>query len=149
MVHDIAPRVRPTKVILSAPDQCPKVLELFTSVLLVRSCMLPFMHPYLHPKLIEYTIATPNHDSGDLIAVSGRIVLGTDDQTSSLLGSFIDSLDNVDQLLLVFQYPVQLVVVTGPKITHLHRVSRFPRRARTHLTTICLLRKKNIRVTGS
>lgn len=44
--------------------------------------------------------------------------LRTNDQTTALLRAFVDSLDNIDQLLLVLQHPVQLVVITRSKITH-------------------------------
>lgn len=44
--------------------------------------------------------------------------LRTNDQTTTLLGALVDGLDDVDQLLLVLQNPVQLVVVTGSEITH-------------------------------
>ena len=53
-----------------------------------------------------------------LVSVSGRVVLGTHDQTSALLGSSVDGLDDINQLLLVLQNPVQLVVVSGSEITH-------------------------------
>lgn len=56
--------------------------------------------------------------ASSLVSISGRVVLGTDDQTPALLGSSIDGLDDIDQLLLVLQDPVQLVVVSGSKITH-------------------------------
>lgn len=49
---------------------------------------------------------------------ASNLTLGTDDQTTTLLRALIDGLDDVDQLLLVLQYPIQLVVVTRSEITH-------------------------------
>lgn len=46
------------------------------------------------------------------------LTLGADDQTATLLGTTVDSLDYVDQLLLVLQDPVELVVVASTEITH-------------------------------
>lgn len=42
----------------------------------------------------------------------------TNNQSTPLLSASIYSLDNIDQLLLVVQHPVQLVVVSSTKITH-------------------------------
>jgi hypothetical protein len=53
-----------------------------------------------------------------LISVSGRVILGTHNQTSTLLGSSVDGLDDINQLLLILQDPVQLVVVSCSEITH-------------------------------
>jgi hypothetical protein len=53
-----------------------------------------------------------------LVSVSGRVILGTHNQTSTLLGSSVDGLDDINQLLLVLQNPVQLVVVSCSEITH-------------------------------
>jgi hypothetical protein len=53
-----------------------------------------------------------------LVAVSGGVVLGTDDQTAALLGALIDGLADVDELLLVLEDKVELVVVTGAQIDH-------------------------------
>lgn len=44
--------------------------------------------------------------------------LGTDDQTATLLCTLVDGLDDVDQLLLVLQYPIQLVIVSRAEIAH-------------------------------
>lgn len=46
------------------------------------------------------------------------LTFGADNQTTALLGTLVDGLDDVDQLLLVLQHPVQLVVVSGTEITH-------------------------------
>lgn len=56
-----------------------------------------------------------------------RVVLGADDQTTALLGTAVDSFDDVYELLLVFDHPLDLVVVT---------------RARSII--MCLFRQKNI-----
>lgn len=42
--------------------------------------------------------------------------LGTDNETPALLGAAVDGLDDVDELLLVLEDPVELVVVSGPEI---------------------------------
>lgn len=50
--------------------------------------------------------------------MSRGVILGTDDETTSLLGASVDRLDDVDELLLVLQDPVQFVVVAGTEIAH-------------------------------
>ena len=52
------------------------------------------------------------------VSVSGRVVLGADDQTATLLGAAVDGLDDVDQLLFVLQHPIELIVVSGAEIAH-------------------------------
>lgn len=52
------------------------------------------------------------------IAISGRIILWTDHQTSTLLRTFVDGLNDIDQLLLILKHPVQLVVVACTEIAH-------------------------------
>ena len=44
--------------------------------------------------------------------------LWADHQTSSLLGAAIDGLEDIDELLLVLQDPIELVVVAGSEIAH-------------------------------
>ena len=44
--------------------------------------------------------------------------LWTNHQTSTLFCPSIDGLDDINQLLFIFEHPVQLVVVAGAKITH-------------------------------
>lgn len=46
------------------------------------------------------------------------LTLGTDDQTTALFRALVDGFDNVDQLLLVLQYPIQLIIVTRSEIAH-------------------------------
>ncbi len=53
-----------------------------------------------------------------LVSVARRVILGTDDQTASLLGSPVDGLDDVYQLLLILEDPVELVIVSGTEIDH-------------------------------
>jgi hypothetical protein len=53
-----------------------------------------------------------------LVSVSGRVILGTHDQTSTLLCTSVDGLDDINQLLLILQDPVQLVIVSRSEITH-------------------------------
>ncbi len=47
-----------------------------------------------------------------------QLTLRADHQTSTLLCATIDSLDDVDQLLLVLQDPVQLIIVSSTEIAH-------------------------------
>jgi hypothetical protein len=44
--------------------------------------------------------------------------LWADSQTATLLGSTIDSPDNIDQLLLVLLVPVELVILIRTEIAH-------------------------------
>lgn len=53
-----------------------------------------------------------------LISVPGGVVLRADHQTTTLLGALVDGLDDIDQLLLVLQHPVQFVIVTRSEIAH-------------------------------
>lgn len=46
------------------------------------------------------------------------VILWADHQTTALLGTPINRLNNIDELLLVLQNPVQLVVVAGTEIAH-------------------------------
>lgn len=50
--------------------------------------------------------------------MSRGVVLGTDDQTTSLLGTSVHRLEDIDELLLVFENPLDLVVVTSTQIDH-------------------------------
>jgi hypothetical protein len=50
--------------------------------------------------------------------VSGRVVLGTDDQTTSLLGTSVHRLEDINELLLVLKNPFDLIIVTGAQIDH-------------------------------
>lgn len=52
------------------------------------------------------------------VLVMGRIVLWTDNQTPALLGTSIDDLNDIDQVLFVVDVEVQLVIVSRPKIAH-------------------------------
>jgi hypothetical protein len=70
-----------------------------------------------------------------LVSISGRVIyervsfsfdrqagvqltLRTDHQTATLLRTTVDGLDDINQLLLILQNPVQLVVVASTKIAH-------------------------------
>lgn len=53
-----------------------------------------------------------------LVSVSRGVILGADNQTTTLLGTAIDGFDDVDQFLLVLQNPVELVIVTSTEIAH-------------------------------
>ena len=57
-------------------------------------------------------------DCGHLVSVSRRIILGTDDQTTTLLGTSVNSLDNIDELLFIFEDPVEFIIVSGAEIAH-------------------------------
>lgn len=52
------------------------------------------------------------------VPVARTVVLRTHNQTSALLRTLVHRLQDIDNLLLVFQHPIQLVVVTRPEITH-------------------------------
>ena len=47
-----------------------------------------------------------------------KITFRTDNQTATLLCPSVDSLYNINELLLVLQDPVQFVVVAGAKVAH-------------------------------
>lgn len=56
--------------------------------------------------------------SSHSVAVAGAVILRTDHQTATLLCALVDSLQDVDNLLLVLQHPIQLIVVTRPEVAH-------------------------------
>lgn len=68
---------------------------------------------YQHPPMIP---CTPVPSS--LVAVSGGIVLGADDQTTALFGATVNRLNYIDQLLLILENERQFVVVSGAQIAH-------------------------------
>ncbi len=51
-----------------------------------------------------------------LVSIFGGIILGCDDETTSFFGSSIYTFDDIDELLLGVEKPVDLVVVTGAEI---------------------------------
>ena len=53
-----------------------------------------------------------------LILVPCGVVLWRYDQTTTLLGPFVDRLDDINHLLLVVEDPVDLVIVAGAKVAH-------------------------------
>ncbi|CAD0203491.1 unnamed protein product [Chrysodeixis includens] len=53
-----------------------------------------------------------------LVSVLGGVVLGRHHQTAALARAAVHRLDDVNHLLLVFQRPVDLVVVAGAQIYH-------------------------------
>lgn len=53
-----------------------------------------------------------------LVSISSRVVLRADHQPPPLLSPAIDGLQDIDKLLLIFEDPVQFVVVPGSKIAH-------------------------------
>ena len=50
--------------------------------------------------------------------MSCGVVLGTNDQTTTLLGTSIHRLENINELLLILKNPFDLVVVTSTQIDH-------------------------------
>ena len=52
------------------------------------------------------------------ILVLRRVVLRRDDQPPTLPSAPIDCLDDVDQLLSIIHGPVDLVVISRPKVHH-------------------------------
>lgn len=50
--------------------------------------------------------------------MSRTVILWADDQTTALLGSFVHRLQDIDELLLVLQHPVELVIVSRSEIAH-------------------------------
>lgn len=68
-------------------------------------------------------LSSGHHEPIDLVAISCRIVFRADNQTSAFLCALVDGLNNVNKLLLIFENPVQLIVITSPKIAHLSLVS--------------------------
>jgi hypothetical protein len=76
-----------------------------------------------------------NRQNTSLVSVSGRVICGTvsfsfycqadiqltlwtDYQTTTFLRATVDGLDNINQLLLILQDPVQLIVISGTEIAH-------------------------------
>jgi hypothetical protein len=47
-----------------------------------------------------------------------HLTLWANHQTATFLRATVDSLDDINQLLLILQHPVQLVVVASTKIAH-------------------------------
>lgn len=88
-----------------------------------------------------------------ITATLGESTLRTDNQTPTLLRTAVDRLDDVDELLLVFEDPVELVVVTVPRYQHSEPHDEFQKPATTYPVPkshiICLFRKKNMMVMGS
>jgi hypothetical protein len=52
------------------------------------------------------------------VAVFGGVVLWSNHQTTALAGTPVDGLHDVNEFLLILQGPVDLVVVSCPKINH-------------------------------
>lgn len=53
-----------------------------------------------------------------LVSVSSRIVFWADDQTPPFLRPAVYRFEDIDEFLLVFENPVDFIVVAGPEITH-------------------------------
>ena len=86
----------------------------YTSALRIPSSLV-LMNRSAAMTLKAYALATENHPS---IPVSSRVILRTNNQTPSLLRTAVNRLNDVDELLLVFENPIQLVVVAGAEIAH-------------------------------
>lgn len=52
------------------------------------------------------------------VSVTGRVVLRADDQTTPFLRPAVDCLQDIYKFLLILKDPVDLVVITRPKIAH-------------------------------
>jgi len=117
-VSPTALKVRPTNDLnLQVRYQCMSLLNHVSS-----SVSRPMILPSLcrtakRPPILNVQLSSPS--PSDLVAVSGGVVLRTDNQTSPLLSSLVNCLDDIDQLLLILEYPIKLVVVTSSEIAHL------------------------------
>ena len=60
----------------------------------------------------------------DLVSIPGRIILRTNNQPPPLLRPAINRLNNINQLLLILQHPIQLIIVSRPEIAHLSYTHR-------------------------
>jgi hypothetical protein len=63
-------------------------------------------------RIFQYIRGVPS------ISVTRRIVLRANNKTSTLLRTLVDRFNNIYQLLLILQHPVQLVVVASAEIAH-------------------------------
>jgi hypothetical protein len=70
------------------------------------------------PKPGTYKMIVPDRKVGQLVLVLGGVVLGRDDESSSLAGAAVDGLHDIDHLLLVSDRPVDLVVIAGRQVHH-------------------------------
>jgi len=57
-------------------------------------------------------------DQLESVAIFGGVIFGSDNKTTTLPRTAVDGLDNVDELLIVLQSPIDLVVVASTKIDH-------------------------------
>jgi len=57
-------------------------------------------------------------DELESVAVFGGVIFGSDDETATLPGAAVNGLDDVDELLLVLESPIDLVVVASAEIDH-------------------------------
>ncbi len=54
----------------------------------------------------------------NLVSIACRVVLGAHDETTALLGTAVNGLDDVDEFLFVLEHEIELVVVAGSQIHH-------------------------------
>ena len=73
----------------------------------------------------------------DLVSIPGRIILRTNNQTPPLLRPAINRLDNINQLLLILQHPIQLIIISRPEIAHLYHT----RTVSNRISVSCLKRR--------
>src|SRR5690242_10604599 len=66
----------------------------------------------------EPDLQTSSHPAKHLVSIPRRVILRADDQTPPLLRAAINRLDNINQLLLILEHPIQLVVVSRAEIAH-------------------------------
>jgi hypothetical protein len=91
---------------------------------------MPFVPlPVIHSPLRDTQLAVPqlavpqsglsrHSNTEQSISVACRIVLWADNETSSFLCTLVNGFNDVYQLLLVLQYPIQFVVIAGAEIAH-------------------------------
>jgi hypothetical protein len=80
--------------------------------------------PVIHSPLRDTQLAVSqsglsrHSNTEQSISVACRIVLWADNETSSFLCTLVNGFNDVYQLLLVLQYPIQFVVIAGAEIAH-------------------------------
>lgn len=81
---------------------------------------LPVVHSPRRDAHLAVALSSLSRDSNteQSISVACRIVLWADNKTSSFLCTLVNGLNDVYQLLLVLQYPIQFVVIAGAEIAH-------------------------------
>lgn len=60
----------------------------------------------------------------NLVSIPSRIILRTNNQSPPLLRPTINRLDDINQLLLILQHPIQLIIISRSEIAHLSQRHR-------------------------